>query len=260
MKLYKIFALALGLVAIGLILSAPVAEAETTGALDLIFVIDLTGSMGDDIEEVQEQASDIVEYISDNIPSYRIAIVGYRDFGESVMFEDYAFSDDVDKILGNINSLSVYGGGDWPEAVYEGLMRAIMTEKIGDWRDSVHKKIILMGDAPPHEKEDGIDYIYDLDDVAEAAYNVDPANIYTIVIGDDADAARSFEMLAEETSGEFLTAAEAEDVPLAIMEVLKDIKEDVGGKNWWMIGLIILASLGVIIAIVIAIVFVIKKK
>lgn len=258
MKIYKIFAL--GLIAIGLVLSAPIAEAETSGALDLIFVIDLTGSMGDDIEEVQEQASDIVEYISDNIPSWRIAIVGYRDFGESVVFEDYAFSSDKGDILNNIDDLSVYGGGDFPEAVYEGLMRAIMTEEIGDWRDGVHKKIILMGDAPPHEKEDGPQYIYDLDDVAEAAYNVDPANIYSIVIGDDADAARSFELLAEETSGKFLTAAEAEDVPLAIMEALEDIKEDVGGRNWLMIGLIILASLGIIVAIVIAIAFVIKKK
>lgn len=258
MKIYKVFVL--GLIAIGLVLSTPVAEAKTVGVLDLIFVIDLTGSMGDDIEEVQEQASDIVEYISDNIPSWRIAIVGYRDFGEPVMFEDYAFSSNREDILDNINDLSVYGGGDWPEAVYEGLMRAIMTEEIGDWRDGVHKKIILMGDAPPHEKEDGSDYIYDIDDVAEAAYNVDPANIYSIVIGDDADAARSFEMLAEKTSGKFLTAAEAEDVPLAIMEALEDIKEDVGGKNWWRIGLIILAVLGVITAIIVAIVFVIKKK
>jgi len=258
MKLYKIFVL--GLFVVGLILSAPIAKAETAGALDLIFVIDLTGSMGDDIEEVQEQASDIVEYISDNIPRWRIAIVGYRDFTDSVMFEDYAFSSNKEDILDNINALSVYGGGDFPEAVYEGLMRAIMTEEIGDWRDGVHKKIILMGDAPPHEKEDGYQYIYDIDDVSKAAYEVDPANIYSIVIGGDADAARSFELLAEETSGEFLTAAEAEDVPLAIMEVLEGIKEDVGGRNWWMIGLIILASLGVIIAIVIAIVFVIKKK
>ena len=89
--------------------------AEGAVKLDLIFVIDLTGSMGDDIDEVKDQASEIVDDIAESISDYRIAIVGYRDFGDTPMFEDYPFSRDKEEILENINSLSVHGGGDWPE-------------------------------------------------------------------------------------------------------------------------------------------------
>lgn len=244
---------------VGLILSATSAQAFS--ALDLIFVIDLTGSMSDDIEEVQDQASEIVDYIAENIPNYRIAIVGYRDFGEQVMFEDYSFSDDKEEILDNIDALSVYGGGDWREAVYEGLMRAINTEEIGSWRDGVAKKIILMGDAPPHEKEDGPNYIYDIDDVAQAAYEVDPANIYSIAIegGNGSESANeAFAELAEKTNGKFLTVSDAEDVPAAIMEILEDIDKEIGGMSWWVIVLIIV-GIGFVLAVII-LVLVLKKK
>ena len=253
MKLrYKIFTLILaGLICAG--------GAQAFNALDLIFVIDLTGSMSDDIEEVQKSAADMVDYVAENIPDYRIAIVGYRDFGESKMFEDYPFSSDKEDILDNIDDLNVYGGGDWPEAVYEGLMRAIMTEEIGSWRNGVAKKIILMGDAPPHEKEDGPEYIYDVEDVAKAAYEVDPANIYSIVIGDDEDAADSFEQLADKTTGKFLRADEAEDVPDMIMEALEDIDDEVGGLRWWIILLIVLGSVGVLVSIVVAVIIIVKK-
>ena len=234
--------------------------------LDLIFVIDLTGSMRDDIDEVKAQASEIVDNIAESIPDYRIAIVGYRDFGDDPMFEDYAFSKNKKEILDNINSLTVHGGGDFPEAVYEALMRAILTEEIGPWRDGVAKKIILMGDAPPHEKGDGPEYIHTLEEVAEAAYNVDPANVYSIVIGDDEDAAESFRSIARETSGDYFEAADASEVPDKIKEATKKLTEDAEkehGSSWLKWALIIggiLAGIAIIIAIIAVIVLTVKKK
>ncbi len=245
---------------------------EALAKLDLIFVIDLTGSMWDDIEEVQEQASAIVDEVSE-VSGYRIAIVGYRDLPDPVTFEDYPFSRDKEEILANINSLTTTGGGDTPEAVYEALLRAINTEAIGDWRDDVSKAIILMGDAPPHEKGDigspPADYKYTLEDVAEAAYEVDPANIYSVVIGDNSDAAEKFEELADETDGSFFSAADAEDVPERIMAAAKEIVEEAEKRekeetDWGRIILYIVIGLAValliVIAIVVVIVVVLKKK
>ena len=222
--------------------------------------------MGDDIDEVKDQASEIVDDIAESISDYRIAIVGYRDFGDVPMFEDYPFSRDKDEILENINSLSVHGGGDWPEAVYEGLMRAIETEEVGSWRDGVAKKIILMGDAPPHEKGDGSNYIYTLEDVAEAAYNVDPANVYSIVIGEDEDASESFRSIARETDGSYFAAADASEVPEKIKEATKKLAEDAekeqasGWLKWLLIIGGILLGLAIIVAIIVAIVLAVKKK
>ena len=245
---------------------------EALANLDLIFVIDLTGSMQDDIEEVQEQASSIVDEVSE-VSGSRIAIVGYRDLPDAVTFEDYPFSRNKREILENINSLDCYGGGDKPEAVYEALLRAIDSETIGDWRDDVSKAIILMGDAPPHEKGDigspPADYKYTLEDVAEAAYEVDPANIYSIVIGDDSVTAEKFEELADETDGSFFSAAEAEDVPGEIMKAARAIVREAERKDetWWdewkiilyiVIGAVV--ALLVLIAIVVVIIIVVKKK
>ncbi len=202
---------------------------EALAGLDLIFVIDLTGSMWDDIDEVKSQASAIVDEVAE-VSGYRIAIVGYRDLPDPVTFEDFPFSRDKEEILENINSLTTSGGGDIPEAVYEALLRAINTEAIGNWRDGVSKAIILMGDAPPHEKGDigspPADYKYTLEDVARAAYEVDPANIYSVMIGDNSDAAEKFEELADETDGSFFSAAEAEDVPEKIIAAAKEIVEE----------------------------------
>ncbi len=245
---------------------------EASANLDLIFVIDLTGSMWDDIDEVKIQASDIVDEVAE-VSGYRIAIVGYRDLPDTVTFEDYPFSRDKEEILANINSLTTSGGGDTPEAVYEALLRAINTEAIGNWRDGVSKAIILMGDAPPHEKGDigspSADYKYTLEDVAEAAYEVDPANIYSIVIGGDSDAAEKFEELADETDGSFFSAAEAEDVPERIMAAIEEIVEgaeerDREETDWNRIILYIVIGLAVVllvvIAIVVVIIIVVKKK
>lgn len=245
---------------------------EALAKLDLIFVIDLTGSMQDDIEEVQEQASSIVDEVSE-ISGFRIAIVGYRDLPDEKTFEDYPFSRNKKEILENIDSLDCYGGGDMPEAVYEALLRAIDSETIGGWRDGVSKAIILMGDAPPHEKGDvgspRADYKYTLDDVAEAAYEVDPANIYSIVIGDDSTTAEKFEELADETDGAFFSAAEAEDVPGEIKKAARAIVREAEkmDETWWDNWKIILyvaigavVALLVLIAVVIVIVVLKKKK
>ncbi len=55
-------------------------------------------------------------------------VIAYRDWDDSeglAMFHDFAFSSDRGAIVGNINGLSVGGGDDTPEAVFEALMRAI---------------------------------------------------------------------------------------------------------------------------------------
>jgi hypothetical protein len=133
----------------------PTAPASApSNALDLIFCIDVTGSMDDDIAGVKAAASNIVGTVAERNPDYRVAIVAFRDWNDSeghAMFEDFAFTSDQGTIISNINSLSVGGGDDTPEAVFEALMRAIDSQAVGGWRNNVNKQIILMGDAPPHD-------------------------------------------------------------------------------------------------------------
>jgi len=208
--------------------SPEVAQAKPDAKLDLVFCLDITGSMWDDIDAVKDAAENIVNQISVGVSDYRVAIVGYRDFGDTPMFEDYSFSSNKSSIITNINALSVSGGGDTPEAVYEALIRAINNENncTGGWRDGVTKIIILMGDAPPHEENDGPNYQYNLSDVIAAAEAVDPAVVYSIVVGDDATTNTKFGALSTGTGGSKFTAETADDVVGAIESAVEEAVEE----------------------------------
>ncbi len=198
-----------------------------SGKLDLIFCIDVTGSMEDDIDNVKAAAVNIVDTIARNYKGYRVAIIAYRDWNDSEgwpMFEDYAFSSDKAKIVSNIQSLSVGGGDDTPEAVFEALMRAIDSKAVGGWRAHANKQIILMGDAPPHNpSREGLTPQI----VAKAAEEADPVVIQAIVVGNDGyydqEAVDAFRELAELTHGGFFQAENADQVPDVLKKTIQDI-------------------------------------
>ena len=203
----------------------PDKSGENCKRLDLIFVIDVTGSMADDIDAVKKSAETIVNTIESMICDFRVGIVAYRDhpvypYGNpgDPMFEDYAFSDNTETIINNINALSVYGGADWPEAVYDALLRACECSSIGGWRDGVDKVIVLMGDAPPHVPCPF--HGYTAKHVIEAAYNVDPAIIYSVCVGSDSYTLEAFREISEGTGGEVFTALTAEDVVQALLQAV----------------------------------------
>lgn len=141
--------------------------ASTRARVDLIFVIDTTFSMEDDIDEAKASATQIVQSISSTALDYRVAIVDYRDFPEDPFGKagDYPFHDvlpfscSASRIIEGINSLELGNGGDLPESVYSGVMHAIDSESLGKWRGStIEKHIILMGDAGPHDPEPNTGY------------------------------------------------------------------------------------------------------
>jgi hypothetical protein len=147
-------------------------------------------------------------------------VIAYRDWDDTegfAMFHDFAFSSDRSTIVGNINSLSVGGGDDIPEAVFEALMRAIDSRSVGGWRPNVNKVVILMGDAPPHDpSRDG----YTSAIVAKAAEDADPVVIQAVVVGIEGDflpgAVESFQTLADLTKGQLFKAEDAGKVVAAL--------------------------------------------
>ncbi|MDY7041638.1 MAG: FHA domain-containing protein [Chloroflexota bacterium] len=212
--------------------SAATPPAVTSASLDLIFCIDVTGSMEDDIASVKAAASNIVNAIAAKNEDYRVAIVAYRDWDDSMgyaMFEDYSFSTDKAAIIANINSLSVGGGDDTPEAVFEALMRAIDSTAVGGWRYNVNKQVILMGDAPPHNpSREGLT----APQVAKAAEEADPVVIQAIVVANDgvynSEAVDAFRELAELTAGNFFEADDASQVPEMLQKSIEVIEPPPG--------------------------------
>jgi Ca2+-binding RTX toxin-like protein len=130
-------------------------------ALDLVFAIDTTGSMGPYIDNVKANAISIVNaaFGTDAAPiDTRIGIVGFKDAagpngpGENTDVLNFTEQDTYaarkSAATAAINSLTVGGGGDIPEGDNSALLFALQGN-LGDWRRAAQDhKIILFSDAP----------------------------------------------------------------------------------------------------------------
>src|SRR5690606_29297234 len=142
---------------------------------DLVFVVDTTGSMGDDIASVQADIREISATLRAQSPGSTIGIVAYRDRGDDFLSElRLDLSTDDDAIEAGVVGLEVGGGGDLREHVYAGIDTALTRIT---WRQDATRHLIVMGDAPPHD-----DYTDDprtFTSVTEAA-NAADVEIHTI--------------------------------------------------------------------------------
>lgn len=120
--------------------------------LDLALVIDTTESMQFVIDEVKRHATALVENLQRMVPTARIGVVAYRDQGDEYVTKWSDLSFKTDKLRAFISNLSASGGGDWEEAVLEGIDAAIHELS---WRKKSKKIIILIGGSPPHPEDVG---------------------------------------------------------------------------------------------------------
>lgn len=134
------------------------------GAVDLCFVIDTTGSMGDDIADVKENMSSIYNALRMKSDDFRIALVDYRDYSERTGDDDdyparlqMDFTNDTDEIQSVIDGLGLGNGGDEEETIYSALVMAANLE----WRADAEQIVLLMGDAGPLDPEPISGYTYD---------------------------------------------------------------------------------------------------
>lgn len=119
--------------------------------VDVVFVVDTTGSMSEEIAQVRADLSTLVDKLASTTNSYRVAVVSYRDFpertGDSDDYPfrvDQTFTNELSLIQAAIDSLTAYGGEDTPETVFSGIQAAIELP----WRPGVTKTMIVIGDAP----------------------------------------------------------------------------------------------------------------
>lgn len=145
---------------------------------DVVFLIDKTASMRDDIDEVKESLVTIL----DSAPAdakFSVATFGDKkeDGDEWYSISSNTLSDNTDELQSYVNAIETTGGGDWPESVYDGLWK-VMDEVA--WESQKQRIIILIGDASPLT---GSKTEHSLDDVVEKSKSTTPpVNIYTIAI------------------------------------------------------------------------------
>lgn len=129
--------------------------------LDLAFVVDATGSMGDEITYLQSELLDVLRKVEINLKNseIRYGSVFYRDKGDEYITRKFDFSDKAEDLIQFIKQQKAAGGGDTPEAVVEALQVSIDDLK---WSSGNSTKIMfLILDAPPHQSEENIQKLYD---------------------------------------------------------------------------------------------------
>lgn len=118
--------------------------------IDVVFVLDTTGSMGGLIEGAKQKIWSIANAISQTqqTPVIRFGLVGYRDRGDEYVTKMTPLTEDIDTMYADLMGYQARGGGDTPESVNEALFQAV--ERF-DWteQDGALKLIYLVGDAPP---------------------------------------------------------------------------------------------------------------
>jgi hypothetical protein len=125
--------------------------AQSQQRVEVAFVLDTTGSMGDLIDGAKRKIWSIATTIVDNNPNADIAmaLVAYRDRGDDYVVKSTPLSTDVQGLYGKLIKLDAAGGGDDPESVNEALDKAISGLQ---WSSDGNVKhiVFLVGDAPPH--------------------------------------------------------------------------------------------------------------
>ena len=169
--------------------------------LDVLFLLDATGSMADEINQIKTTLLSISARISDlpSRPDLRFGMVTYRDRGDEFITRVYDFDRDVQQFSNTIREVVADAGGDNPESLNEGLHVAVHEPS---WRlDNAIRLVFLVADAPPH-----LDYAQDYD-YAEEMVEANRRGMKVFAIassGLDDQGEYIFRQIAQHTMGRFI--------------------------------------------------------
>ena len=175
--------------------------------LDIAFLIDATGSMGDEIDKLKRSMRAVADQIAHlpSQPDLCFALVSYRDRGDAFFVRGSDFTNDLPAFQRQLEQLRAGGGGDMPEALNEALHTTVHRLS---WRgDGTARIVLLVADAPPH-----LDYgapYYDNDAIAALAKGI---KLFAVgASGLDPLGEAVFRQAAQYTGGRFvfLTYADA---------------------------------------------------
>jgi len=178
--------------------------------LDLVFLIDATGSMGDEINKLKASMADVADQIATlaEKPDVRYGLVAYRDRGDAFVVRTHDFTYNLGDFQQNLADVYADGGGDNPEALNEALHRSLNDL---NWRsEETVRLIILVADAPPHlDYNEPFAYDTDMIEMVRRGIKLFPIGASNL----DATGEYVFRQIAQFTGGKFvfLTYADGGD-------------------------------------------------
>jgi Mg-chelatase subunit ChlD len=123
--------------------------------LDLVFAIDATGSMADEIAKLKRSMREVADRIAalPQAPDLCFGLVAYRDRGDAFFVRGADLTRDLGAFQAELAALQAGGGGDYPEAMAEALHTAVHRLS---WRgEGTARLVVLLADAPPQRRPEG---------------------------------------------------------------------------------------------------------
>jgi CarboxypepD_reg-like domain/Secretion system C-terminal sorting domain/von Willebrand factor type A domain len=133
------------------------ADCKSPNQLDIVWAVDATGSMSDEIDFLKSEVLDVISRVKQQNErlSVRMGSVFYRDLGDDYLTRKSPLSADIKSTVNFIQDQSAGGGGDYPEAVHTALEEAIGKM---EWSDKAIARIcFLVLDASPHQTPEVIE-------------------------------------------------------------------------------------------------------
>jgi len=126
---------------------------RSSTALEMVFVLDTTGSMGGLIDGAKQRIWGIVNEVmqTESHPAVRIGLVAYRDRGDSYVTQVLPLTNDLDRVYTVLMAYEAGGGGDTPEDVRRALLEGVNQAGWSTQANGVAQILFLVGDAPPHD-------------------------------------------------------------------------------------------------------------
>ena len=211
--------------------SNPVANIQTQEKpqVEVVFVLDSTGSMGALIEGAKQKIWAIANEIIQQkpTPEVRMGLVTYRDKGDEYITKVFDITDDIDAIYGYLQSITAGGGGDVPESVNQALDEAVNKMEWSTKEREVYRVIFLVGDAPPHmDYQDDVKY----PDTCKTAVEKHII-INTIQCGNEPSCTPIWRDIAVKSEGEFVQVAQTGNVVAVPTPFDKEIAAETAKLN-----------------------------
>ena len=178
-----------------------VAQPQQRPRIEVVFVLDTTGSMSGLIDGAKQKIWAIANRLASGQPrpELRLGLVAYRDLGGAFVTRRFDFTGDMDALYAELLTHEAGGGGDHPEHVGRGLHDAL-TQMSWTRDQGALRLIFLVGDAPPHD-----DYQEQGTGVAEVTALARSRGILinTIQCGANTDTEKAWRGIAAAAGGEY---------------------------------------------------------
>ncbi len=218
--------------------------------VDVVFVLDVTESMQDEIDGVRDGVSRFAEELGKRAIDARVAVLAFRDdleeppeLEQRLLFDGRPFTSDYHVFRQEVIKLKASGGGDIPESSLDALASAATLP----FRPKATKVLLLITDAPPHVpdkrvrslneaaqalKDHGIDQLHvvahkdDYLDYFEAVQKGAPGKFFPIE-----EEKQKFEAVLPEV-GERIAAATVETQPVSSGTKVLVAGGEVASQSW----------------------------